>query len=373
MKRLGIDFGTRTTVAALADASGVDVVRHADATEVLPSAVWLSPAGKVEVGEAAMRRRLMDPQNALFAVKRILGRPWHSREVLQFRNQYGFTLETGADDRPRFVTRVGSLKPGDIVQHLFAAVRTASGLPPGTPGVTVTIPVAAREDQREATRAAAAAAGLPDVVLLEEPCAAAFLYLHDRPTPQTTVVYDLGGGTFDLAVLRWEGDKFTVLGTGGDTYLGGDDITYRLANWAADEVLEQFRWDVRSNTSAFQELVDACESAKIALSDREQVDIPLDGVDPNLARRKITVARGRVESLCSDLVRRTFVLCDQVLASAGVAARAVDAVILVGGGTYMPVIRQGVKSYFGKAPRNDVLPDRAVAMGAALYATRGDG
>ena len=371
MVSLGIDFGTTNTVAALSADGQCDLVALPGGREVTPSVVRFRPDGDVSVGTVALEAKPIDPMNTIYSIKRVLGRPWHSREVLEYRNQYPFTIDNDADDRLRITTRAGKLTPAEIASHIFRFVSTSQAIAGAViDTVAITVPVAAREDQRAATVATAARAGFRNLHLIDEPSASALAYLHDESAAKTIAVYDLGGGTFDLGVLRWEDDGFETLASGGDTYLGGDDVTYRCTNWAADQILQEHRWDVRANKEAMAALSVACEDAKIALSQSHQFDIDLSRVDPNLAGRHLTLERVALEKISDDLVRRTFILCDEVIARSSISARDVDMVVLAGGGSYMPCIRQGVERYFGSRPKMEIAPDRVVAIGAAWHASR---
>lgn len=369
MVSLGIDFGTTNTVAAVCSGDRCDLIALPGGREVTPSVVRFPPGGGVTVGSVALRSRPVDPMNTVYSIKRVLGRPWHSREVLEYRNQYPFAVESDAADKLRITTRAGKLTPVEIAAHVFRFVSESSVIASASiDTVAITVPVAAREDQRAATVAAAAQAGFANLYLIDEPRASALAYLHDEITTKTIAVYDLGGGTFDLGILRWEGGAFKSLASGGDTYLGGDDVTYRCINWAADQILQEHHWDVRANIDGMAALSVACENAKIALSKSHQIDIDLSDIDPNLAGRSLTLERVVLEKISDDLVRRTFILCDEVIARSSVSARDVDMIVLAGGGSYMPCIRQGVERYFGSRPKMEIAPDRVVAVGAARHA-----
>lgn len=371
---LGIDFGTSTTLAALAQQGEVRVVEAQGGTVFTPSAVWYAPNGERHFGQDAIERRLVDPANTIVAAKRILGRPWHSREVLEYRNQYSPTLVRGSDDQPRFSTRAGELTPGQVTAAILrhvAAYPQLMGLNPHP--VTITVPVAARADQRQATLQAAREAGLKDLDLVDEPSAAALAYQHLHGAAGILAIYDLGGGTFDLAIVRAEGSEVTVLASSGDTYLGGDDITFRLAHWAADSILQRHHWDVRSNPESFQALFVAAEAAKIALSAQTSTRIHLGDVDPNLDERYLQVEQSQLNELCHQLVRRTFVLCDQVLADAKLGVSDIHRVLMVGGGSHMSAVRRGVEHYFGRRPSMELDPTTAVVTGATVHAARRQG
>jgi molecular chaperone DnaK len=366
---MGIDFGTSTTIAAVYGQGKAAIIRSATGEEIMPSYVAFPPDGKVQVGRTAMNRRVIDPQNTLFSFKRILGRSWNSAEVRSFSKQYPFQLENGKDDLPRLVTRAGKLTSQEVCSYLLSQLHEA----PAVGGqqiarVCMTVPVSFRKEQRSAAMSAAISAGFRRVDLLEEPCAAALACLREDPREQTVVVYDLGGGTFDATVLLWTGTRFKVLGLGGDSYLGGDDITARCAAWVAEEVLRKFNWNIRTSETSWQRLLMVCDQVKILLSVSQSQEVALTGIDEVLKDKSVTLTREHVEKMCLDLVQRTFLICDETLRSANTTARKVQAVILSGGCCHMPFIREAVKTYFGQTPRMQLPPDKVVALGASIHA-----
>ncbi|MEE8410704.1 MAG: Hsp70 family protein [Myxococcota bacterium] len=367
MSPIGIDFGTTTTAVARREGMQVELLADSDGTDVFPSVIAYTPSGRVEIGKSARARRLIDPTNTLYSVKRIIGRSWLSAEVKEYRKEYPFELERGEAGLPVFVTRAGKFTAAQATTDLLKQLDET--VDPGFSGddqVSISVPSAFKPDQRAAVVEAAEAAGVNSVRLVDEPHAAALPYIDTLGFGKTIAVYDLGGGTFDLAVLKLGIDGFEVLAAGGDPYLGGDDIDLRCAHWAAERILETHRWDVRSSRRSFQSLLFACERAKIRLSDVDETLIPLGQVDQVLDRKDLRLERRQLESLLMDLVQRTFVVCDDVMSRSGVQARGIDAVILAGGGTFIPAVRKGVESYFGVEALDAVPPDRVVAIGAAL-------
>jgi molecular chaperone DnaK len=231
------------------------------------------------------------------------------------------------------------------------------------------VPSAFGAAQRAATAAAATAAGLPQVTIVDEPLATAWAYTSfGNVGARYAAVYDLGGGTFDLAVLDCAEPPFRVLATGGDPYLGGDDIDVRLADHAAATLLTEHGWDVRSDPEAFDRLLVECERAKIRLSFAPRTTLALGEVDPGapIATATFTLERDLLERLCYDLVQRTFSVCDEVLHRAGVRAQDLGAVFLAGGSTSLPSVRAGVERYFGRPPRQEFDPMEVLAIGSSL-------
>ena len=272
------------------------------------------------------------------------------------------------EERPAFQTRVGQITPTDVASTILSHVRSRLPMEGHRLDVVVTVPAGFAVEQREATMEAARKAGLDRVRIADEPVATANAYLlGDRSPPKLAAVYDLGGGTFDLAILRCEAGSFEVLEHGGDLYLGGDDIDHALATWVAAEVLQAHRWDLSADAEVFDRLVLECERAKMRLSWANQTHIALSEIDPAApaATEKLLVDRARLSDLCSDLVRRTFALCDQVLASARIKAKDVQAVFLAGGSSQLPMIRSGVSAYFDRPPHSELDPMEVVAIGAS--------
>ncbi|MEE8409993.1 MAG: Hsp70 family protein [Myxococcota bacterium] len=384
MVSLGIDFGTSTTVAAIYRDGKTELVKNPDGEEVTPSCIAFLPSGALSVGRAARARCTIDPANSLYSIKRILGRKWSSSEVTRYAKDYPFTLEPGPDNVPLFVTRAGKLTAMEATGLMLAQLREWPTLKSeNIQDVTLTVPVSFQKEQRAALIAAAARAGFEHVELIEEARAAALAYLSGESSDQQVVVYDLGGGTFDLTVMRWAGADYQVLGVGGDSYadytvlavgaesyLGGDDIDLRCAKWVAEEILKSYRWDVRTNSASFQKLVSICEGAKISLSTADKEILNLSTIDEVLRDGTCALSRKKLEEVSMELIQRTFVICDHTLKSAGISTRAVDAVVLSGGCTYMPIISRSVESYFSRQPNGHLASDKVVAIGAALHAGR---
>ncbi|MEZ4271275.1 MAG: Hsp70 family protein [Myxococcota bacterium] len=369
MVALGIDFGTSTTVAALCSAGNVTFLSTTDEEEVVPSFVAFLPNGSVEVGSKARSRRMIDADNTVQAFKRIIGKPWFSKEVRDYRQHYGCRFEQGPENMPQFITRVGKLTAVEITGYLLNHLRESPSLTDVTlNAVTLSVPVSFTQEQQQAIRNAAARAGWHDVSLIDEPCAAAIAHTQNVTGDETVFVYDLGGGTFDTAILACRHGAYEVLAVGGDASLGGDDIDMRCSRWAAKQILENYRWDVQTSKTNFQQLIYKCEHAKILLSMTDHQDLDLASIDPVLSGTHLRLERSRVEKLCEDLLQRTFLLCDDTLRRANMTTRNIDRVVLSGGGCYMPVVRQGIEQYFEQAPHVPNQPDRLVAIGAALHA-----
>jgi molecular chaperone DnaK len=366
MEALGIDLGTTNTVAAI----GREVL-HLDPRVFMPSVVAFLPNGLVQTGSAARRRRSIDAENTIYSSKRIIGRTWDDPRTQEFRGRYPFHLTRVGED-PAFVTRAGLFTPTDVAAILlgtiFEKVRT---LVPELQ-VVITVPPGFSEQQREATLAAARKAHLRRAVLIEEPVSTALAYLR-RPDGSSerlrrVAVYDLGGGTFDFAVVDCAGREPRVLRSASDMFLGGDDVDARIADWVATEVLKRDNWDITNHPEIQDRLLAECELAKIRLSSEAETRIDLSQVDPELpsASECVPLRRELLDRLSEQLVRRTFVTCDHVLRELGLQPADIDAVLMAGGSTHLPAVKHGVEAYFGRPGRSDVDPIEVVALGAAL-------
>ncbi len=370
MELLGIDFGTTNTVAALA--LGAIPVRSEQGSTILPSVVAYTPTGTTLVGTAARRRRAIDSKNTIFSAKRLIGRGWRSAEAAEFRNRYPFDLVETTDGMPAFRTRAGDVTPVDVASTVIAKLLADAPIDVASARAAIAVPSAYRSEHREATLAAARAAGLRDVVVVDEPIATAAAYLAPgEEIVRHVAVYDLGGGTFDFALIDCSRAPYRVIAHGGDLYLGGDDIDHALAGWAAEEVARTLRWDLRADPVVFDRLVVECERAKIRLCYAQETRIELAYVDPAApaADRSISVDRELLTRLSLDLVRRTFVICDAVLSEAGLRASRLDGVFLAGGATLLPMVRKAVSQYFSRTPRAALDPMEVVGLGTCLAHT----
>jgi molecular chaperone DnaK (HSP70) len=370
---LGIDLGTTNTVVAVADDRRVRVLSSDGSRRLIPSIVSFPPDGPVLVGEAARARRLEDVDNTVYSVKRLIGRPYDSPEVRRTRQRFAFKLierqggGVGVDVRGEVYTLT------EISAFVLREVRrVAEGVLEHTcDRAVVTVPANFNELQRSATKAAGQVAGIDVLRIINEPTAAALAYGYGQDRRERVVVYDFGGGTFDVTVLELEGDVYEVVSTAGDTFLGGDDIDLALAESLADAFLERHRVDPREDFLAFEKLRDAAERAKVALSQEEVVDVRVeevlrDGKRPLSLAHRLT--RGELEALAEPLIQRSLEVCDRAMDDAGAAPTLVDNVILVGGSTRMPLMRRLVTEHFGREPHTRIDPDLVVAQGAAIHA-----
>ncbi len=368
MRTVGIDLGTTNTVAAI-EGTPIQMDAGIEGSPILPSVVAFPPSGAVLAGATARKRRAIDPKNTIYSAKRLIGQRWLSYATTQFRKTYPFELIEQRSGGPAFRTRAGDFTPVDIgaklVEKLFASrVTLRSSL-----HAVVAVPAAFEPSARDATRTAVEQAGIAHVSVIEEPVATAMAYRTAREERlRHAVVYDFGGGTFDLAVVDCSQSPARVVLHSGDAYLGGDDIDRALAEWVAGEVLAQHSWDLRADPEVFDRLVLQCEWAKIQLSAGNESSVELGQVDPvaPAATDRVRLTRPKLAELAQPFVSRTFILCDQLLRDAGLKASQIDAVFLAGGTTRLPLVREGVANYFARLPRCDFNPLEVVAIGASL-------
>ncbi|MGB8222125.1 MAG: Hsp70 family protein [Polyangiales bacterium] len=364
---VGIDLGTTNTVVA----RNFEALRMEGNGCVMPSAVAFPPSGVTLIGKDARRRRAMDPRNTILSAKRIIGAPWRSSYTAQFREHYPYDLAETREGGVVFRTRAGLVSPIDIGGMIVSGLCQLTKCPVQDVHAVVTAPVGFDQRRRDATSLAVSKAKFASVRVVEEPIATALAYLN-RSSLKYAFVYDLGGGTFDAAVVDCSRYPFRVVGHGGDAYLGGDDVDRTIALHVADRTLSRDGWDLTNDAVTFDRLVHACELAKCELSQSEEAAIAIPSVDPAAPEScgVIPITREEVQQLTLDLVRRTFAMCDEVLAQASLKARDMEAVFLAGGSTLLPGLRGYIESYFGKRPRFDIDPMQVVSLGASLAAAR---
>jgi molecular chaperone DnaK len=375
---LGIDLGTTNSVVAYADQQRVRVLRDEDGRFITPSTVSFLESGATLVGYAARDRRLVDVENTVFSVKRLIGRPYRSAEVRRAAERLPFKLEEGQTGGVVVRIRNETFSLPEISSFILRRLRALAEQAVGEPCVNavITVPANFNELQRMATRDAGRIAGLNVLRILNEPTAAALAYGYRAQQQQRIAVYDFGGGTFDISILELSGDVIEVVATAGDTHLGGDDLDRALA----DRIVAQFKAehgiDVRQHAQQYERITMAAEWIKCQLSDLEAAEATIKQVafaHGTALDLQFRLQRSELYELCSPLISRTFTICEDALRLAGVRPSQLDAVILVGGQTRTPKVREMVSEYFGMQPKYSVDPDLAVAQGAALqgYALSG--
>ncbi len=373
---VGIDLGTSNSVVAHADETGnARVLADEGGYKIHPSVVSFHPNGGVVVGAAAKQRKVIDPANTIYSVKRLIGRAYSSPEVKIAKKRSPFQIKEGANELPLIVTRGGEFAVPEISAIVLDHVRNIAQYQLGEPvsRAVVTVPASFNDAQRSATATAGAIAGLTVVRVLNEPTAAALAYGNTRNLKQTIAVYDFGGGTFDITILKLHDQVYEVLGTAGDTFLGGDDLDERLVDKMVGKFLQENRIDLRTNEVSMMRLRAVAEQTKIELSRRSRAVVRVDeiaygpkGAPLNL---QIEISRDEFVSQVADIIDRTFPVCKEAMSYAGLSIDKIDDVILVGGTTKIPYVRDQVSKFFAKAARTDVNPEDAVAVGAALQAT----
>ena len=369
---LGIDLGTTNSVVAVANEGEVRVLETPRGDALIPSVVSFHPNGGVIVGRPARERRLIDAQNTIYSVKRLIGRPFGSPEVTRARERFPFTIEPGPSGGALVSARQITYTLAEISAFVLREVRSVAEQALGEPctRAVVTVPANFDELQRSATKAAGRVAGLEVLRILNEPTAAALAYGYGRGSNERVAVFDLGGGTFDVTVLHLAGDVIEVVATAGDTYLGGDDIDALVADQMAEAFLAHHRYDPRADRQALERLRAAAEWAKCQLSEKDEVQLRVEELAYGAGGRSLDLAfalkRATLEEMARPLLKRAFEVCNDAMRVAGMLPGQLDNVILVGGSTRMPLVQRMVAEYFGRRPLTGIDPDLVVAQGAAI-------
>ena len=370
-KVIGIDLGTTNSCVSVMDGSSPKVIENAEGVRTTPSMVAFTDDDERLVGLPAKRQAVTNPENTLFAIKRLIGRRFDDPTVKKDQKLVPYNI-IKADNGDAWVEAQGKeYSPSQVSAFILQKMKETaeSYLGSDVTQAVITVPAYFNDAQRQATKDAGKIAGLEVLRIINEPTAAALAYGLDRNEGATIAVYDLGGGTFDVSILEIGDGVFEVKSTNGDTFLGGEDFDMRLVDYLADEFKKENSIDLRSDKLALQRLKEAAEKAKIELSSATQTEINLpfitaDQSGPKHLTMKLT--RSKLESLVDDLVKRTIAPMENALKDAGLKAGDVDEIVLVGGMTRMPKITETVKSFFGKEPNKGVNPDEVVAMGAAI-------
>lgn len=372
-KILGIDLGTTNSCMAILEGGQPKVIENKEGNRTTPSMVALSKTGEQLVGLPAKRQAVTNPDNTLFSIKRLIGRRWEDEEVQRDIDIMPYKM---VKDGERVKIKMGDKEftpqeiSAKVLQKLKADAEEKTG--ETITEAVITVPAYFDDAQRQATKDAGKIAGLEVKRIINEPTAAALAYGFDKKKDEKVIVYDLGGGTFDVSVLEVSEDTVEVMATSGDTHLGGDDFDQKLINYIVDEFKKQEAIDITQDTLALQRLKSAAEKAKIELSTAMETEInePFIANDPNTGPKHLVmkITRAKLEELVGELVERTFEPVKEALKDAGVDKGAINEVILVGGQSRMPLIQKKVEEYFGKKPNATVNPDEVVALGAAVQA-----
>jgi molecular chaperone DnaK len=373
-RAIGIDLGTSNSCVASASGSEVEVLANAFGEKTSASVVFFAEAGAITVGNAARANVIHDPEHTVSSAKRLIGRYFFSEEVKKAQAVCSYDIIEGPSHGVRIQVRDEAFSLPEISAMVLREMKQLAETRLGEEirSAVITVPAYFNDNQRQATKDAGKIAGLEVMRILNEPTAAALAYGFGKGLDQRVAVYDLGGGTFDISILEIGQDIFEVLSTCGDTFLGGDDFDDRIIDLVADEFVQEEGINIRNDPYALEKLKMAAEAAKRGLSVDDEVEIRIpdvltdgDGVSRSIER---TITQEEFSSLVTDLIRRTFKVCDEAMQQADLTVHDLDGVILVGGPTRLPVIRQAVEDYFQQQARADVDPDEVVAMGAAIHA-----
>ena len=375
-KVIGIDLGTTNSCVAIMEGGKPRVIENSEGDRTTPSIVAFTKDDEVLVGQSAKRQAVTNPQNTLFAIKRLIGRKFQDDVVQKDVGMVPYKIAK-ADNGDAWVEVNGKkMAPPEVSARVLMKMKKTAEDYLGTPvtEAVITVPAYFNDSQRQATKDAGRIAGLNVKRIINEPTAAALAYGLDKQGGDRKIaVYDLGGGTFDVSIIEVadvDGERqFEVLATNGDTFLGGEDFDKRVIDYLGEEFKKESGVDVRRDPLAMQRLKEAAEKAKIELSSSQQTDINLPYITADASGPKhlnIKLTRSKLESLVEDLVQKTIEPCRIAMKDAGVSSKDVAEVILVGGQTRMPLVQKTVKDFFGKEPRKDVNPDEAVAVGAAI-------
>ena len=372
-RAIGIDLGTTNSCVAIMEGKNPKVIENAEGARTTPSMVAFRPDGEILVGASAKRQAVTNPEQTLFAIKRLIGRRYDDPIVQTDKGMVAYKIVAGPNGDAWVEVNGKKWSPSEISAHILRKMKETAEkyLGETVTEAVITVPAYFNDAQRQATKDAGTIAGLEVLRIINEPTAAALAYGLEKKKTGTIAVYDLGGGTFDVSILELGDGVFEVKSTNGDTFLGGEDFDKRIIDFLADEFKKQQGIDLRQDRLALQRLKEAAEKAKIELSSAAQTDINLPFITADQAGPKhldIRLTRAKFEALVDDLVTRTAGPCTAALKDAGITADQLDEVVLVGGMTRMPRIVESVKSIFGREPHQGVNPDEVVALGAAIQA-----
>jgi molecular chaperone DnaK len=375
-KVVGIDLGTTKSVVSVMQGGEPVVITTSDGTRALPSVVAVNKTGERLVGMLAKRQAIVNAENTIYSIKRFMGRKWGEpagRElpVEEDAKRKTYKVTRGANNEVKVIMGGKEYSPPEIsamiLQKLKADAETYLG--EKITEAVITVPAYFNDSQRQATKDAGTIAGLNVLRIINEPTAAALAYGLDKKKEETVVVYDLGGGTFDVSILELGEGTFQVKSTAGDTHLGGDDFDQKIMDWLCDEFKRDQGIDLRQDKMALQRLKEAAEKAKIELSSVQQTDINLPFITADASGPKhlnINLTKAKLEQLLMELVEKTLGPCKQALNDAGITAAQLNEVIMVGSQTRMPLVQEKVKQFFGKEPNRSVNPEEVVSIGAAI-------
>jgi molecular chaperone DnaK len=372
-KVIGIDLGTTNSCVAVMEGGKPKVIENAEGARTTPSVVAFAKDGERLIGQPAKRQAVTNPDNTIFAVKRLIGRRFDDPITKKDTELVPYKITRGPNGDAWVEAGGKDYSPSQISAFILQKMKETaeSYLGETVTQAVITVPAYFNDAQRQATKDAGQIAGLEVLRIINEPTAAALAYGMEKQDGKTIAVYDLGGGTFDISILEIGDGVFEVKATNGDTFLGGEDFDAKLVEFLADDFKKAEGIDLRNDRLALQRLKEAAEKAKIELSSAQttEVNLPFITADQTGPKHLVkSITRADLERLVADLIKRTQEPCRKALADAGIKADAIDEVVLVGGMTRMPRVREVVKEFFGKEPHVGVNPDEVVAMGAAIQA-----
>ncbi|MDX9689453.1 MAG: molecular chaperone DnaK [Proteobacteria bacterium] len=370
-KVIGIDLGTTNSCVAVMEGSTAKVIPNAEGANTTPSIVAFSSNDERLVGQSAKRQAVTNPENTLFAIKRLVGRQFNDPMVQKDINLVPYKIVKNSNGDAWVEGTGKKYSPSEISAFILMKMKETAEAYLGekVTQAVITVPAYFNDSQRQATKDAGKIAGLEVLRIINEPTAAALAYGLEKKKTGTVAIYDLGGGTFDVSILEIGDGVFEVKSTNGDTFLGGEDFDARIIDFLCDEFRKEQGIDLRQDRLALQRLKEAAEKAKIELSSSTQTEVNLPFITADQAGPKhlsVKLTRAKLEALVEDLVKRTIEPCRKALSDAGLNASEIDEVILVGGMTRMPKIIETVKEFFGREPHRGVNPDEVVAVGAAI-------
>jgi len=372
-RAVGIDLGTTLSVVAVMEGGDPKIIPSAEGGNLVPSVVAISKTGERLVGEIAKRQAVVNPENTIFSIKRLIGRKFKDALVQYDMKRLPYKITEASNGDCRVVMGDKEYSPQEISAMILQKLKTDAEAYLGekVTDAVITVPAYFNDSQRQGTKDAGAIAGFNVLRIINEPTASSLAYGLDKKKDETIAVYDLGGGTFDISILDIGEGTFQVKSTNGDTHLGGDDIDQRIMDWVCDEFKKESGIDLRQDKMALQRLKDAAEKAKKELSTVAQTEINLPFITADATGPKhlsMMLTRAKLEQLSADLIEKSIGPCRQALADAKLTPAQIGDVLLVGGQTRMPKVQETLRQFFGREPVKGINPDEAVALGAAIQA-----
>jgi molecular chaperone DnaK len=371
---IGIDLGTTNSVVAVMEGGQPVVIPSSEGSNLIPSVVAVNPKTKERlVGKVARNQAVTNPDNTVFSVKRFMGRRFQDAQVQDAIKRIPYKVSAAPNGDARVHMDGKEFSPPEVSAMILQKIKADAEAYLGetVDKAVITVPAYFNDTQRNATKDAGRIAGLEVMRIINEPTASSLAYGLDKRKNEVIAVYDLGGGTFDISILEVGDGVFEVRSTNGDTYLGGDNFDEAIIDWLAAEFKKDNGIDLRGDRQALQRLKEAAEKAKIELSSTLNAEINLPFITADASGPKhlnVTLSRAKLEAMVQNLIQRSIAPCEAALKDAGLSAKDINTVVLVGGMTRMPAVQEAVKGFFGKEPTKGVNPDEVVALGAAIQA-----